>query len=424
MMESHKTVLENGLRVIIAPQKDNPAVTVAVLVEVGSKYESHDSNGISHFLEHMCFKGTESRPKAIQISTELDKLGASYNAFTSNEYTGYYAKVDKGHFEKALDVVSDIYLHQIFEAEEIEKEKGVIIEELNMYEDIPQRKVADKFTELLYGDQPAGWDVGGRKEVIRTLKRDDFVDYRKNHYVASATTVVVAGSVNEKDALEKIKKAFEGMSTGEKADKLGVKEEQDAPRLLITNKDSEQSHIALGARAYNLFDERRYAANVIANILGGGMSSRLWIRIREEMGAAYYVRCDTDELTDTGYLMVHAGIENGKLVSVIEKTLAEFKKLKEEMVSDEELQKTKDQMIGRLMLGLETSDSVAFYYGMQELLTRTLMKPDELAEKVRKVTAESVRKVANDMFRNDKLNLAVIGPVKDEAKLKSVLKID
>src|SRR4030042_4267175 len=160
MKKFQRTVLDNGLRIIVAPQKDNPAVTVAVLVEVGSKYESKNINGISHFLEHMCFKGTKSRPKAIQISTELDRLGASYNAFTSNEYTGYYAKVDKAHFIKALDVVSDIYLNQIFAAEEIEKEKGVIIEELNMYEDMPQRKVVDKFTGLLYGDQPAGWDVG------------------------------------------------------------------------------------------------------------------------------------------------------------------------------------------------------------------------------------------------------------------------
>ena len=194
--------------------------------------------------------------------------------------------------------------------------------------------------------------------------------------------------------------------------------------MLITNKDSEQSHIALGVRAYDLFNEKRYIASVIANILGGGMSSRLWMRIREEMGAAYYVRCDTDELTDTGYLMVHAGIENSKLILVLEKILAELKKLKEEAVGDEELQKTKDQMIGRLMLGLETSDSVAFYCGMQELLTKTLMGPDELAKKIRKVTAEDVREVANDIFRNDKLNLAIIGPVGDETELKSVLKID
>ncbi len=425
MKRFQRTVLDNGLRIIVAPQKDNPAVTVAVLVEVGSKYESKNINGISHFLEHMCFKGTKSRPKAIQISTELDRLGASYNAFTSNEYTGYYAKVDKAHFIKALDVVSDIYLNQIFAAEEIEKEKGVIIEELNMYEDMPQRKVSEiLFTRLLYGDQPAGWDVGGRKEVIRALKRDDFINYKKDHYVAAATTVVVAGAVDEKDALEKIRQAFEEIATSEKVGKLAVKEEQKAPGLLVVDKNLEQSHIALGVRAYNLFDERRYTAGVIANILGGGMSSRLWMRIREEMGAAYYVRCDTDEATDTGYLMVHAGIENGKLLSAIEKILAEFKRLKTEKVGDEELKKTKDQIIGRLMLGLETSDSVAFYYGMQELLAKELMGPDELADKIRRVTAADIQEVANDIFRDDKLNLAIIGPNGDEAKLKSALKID
>lgn len=424
MQKFQKTVLDNGLRIVIAPQKDNPAVTVAVLVEVGSKYEDKDTNGISHFLEHMCFKGTESRPKAIQISTELDRLGANYNAFTSNEYTGYYAKVDKGHFAKALDVVSDIYLHQVFAAEEIEKEKGVIIEELNMYEDIPQKKVTDKFTELLYGDQPAGWDVGGKKEIIRALKREHFMDYKKNHYVASATTVVVAGSVDEKDALLRIKKAFAGISTDKKMGKPAVKEEQDQPRMLITPKDSEQSHMAMGVRAYDLFNEKRYVAGAMANILGGGMSSRLWTSIREEMGAAYYVYCNTDELTDTGYLFVHAGVENSQLVAVIRKILDEFKRLKTETVSEEELQKTKDQMIGHLMLGLETSDAVAFFYGMQELLTKTPINPDVVAEKIRKITASDIQAVANEIFQNSKLNLAVIGPLKNETKLKSVLKID
>ena len=423
-MEFQKTVLENGLRVVVIPQKDNPAVTVAVLVEVGSKYESKELNGISHFLEHMCFKGTENRPKAIQISTELDKLGASYNAFTSQEYTGYYAKVDKNHFEKALDIVSDIYLHQVFAEEEIEKEKGVIIEELNMYEDTPREKVVEKFAEVLYGDQPAGWYVGGRKEAIRAIKRSDFVDYRKNHYVAGATTVVVAGSVNEKDVLEKVKQVFSGMSTTPKAGKLAVSENQLAPQLLVVDKDLEQSHIALGVRAYDLFDDRRYIATVIASILGGGMSSRLWAEVREEMVAAYYVRCDTDELTDSGYLVVHAGVENGKLATVVEKILAEFKRLKGELVGPDELQKTKDQIIGRLMLGLETSDAVAFYYGMQELLTKVLLKPEELADKIQQVTAENIKEVANEIFCDHKLNLAVIGPVGDGSKLKSVLKID
>ena len=197
-MKFNKTILKNGLRVITVPMKDNPTVTVLMMVEAGSKYETKEINGLSHFLEHMCFKGTTKRPKAIDISQELDTVGAQYNAFTSQEYTGYYAKADFKHLDLLLDVVSDMYLNPIFEDKEIEKEKGVIIEEINMYEDLPHRKVQEIFMKLLYGDQPAGWDIAGTKDNIKNIKRSDFLDYRRKHYVPSATTLVVAGRFDEK----------------------------------------------------------------------------------------------------------------------------------------------------------------------------------------------------------------------------------
>jgi len=309
-------------------------VTVLVLVETGSKYETKELNGISHFLEHMCFKGTKKRPKAIDISSELDGIGASYNAFTGFEYTGYYAKADKRHFDKILDVVSDIYLNQIFDPDEIKKESGVVVEEINMHEDLPMGRVQEIFTTLLYGDQPAGWDIGGRKEVIKKITREDFVKYRSEHYLASATTVVVAGGISGGEALKKIKNAFADISTGEKKGKLEVKESQKSPQVLVKHKESDQTHFVLGVRAYNLFDERRYATDVLANILGGVMSSRLWRVVREEMGAAYYVRADNDELTDHGYLEASAGVHNQKLIPVIEAILKEFTKLKDEEVGE------------------------------------------------------------------------------------------
>ena len=422
-MKFTKTILDNGLRIITAPQKDNPAVTVLVLVETGSKYETKDKNGISHFLEHMCFKGTKKRPNAIDISTELDGIGASYNAFTGQEYTGYYAKVDKSHFNKALDIVSDIYLNQIFDPEEISKESGVIIEEINMYEDLPMRRVQEIFSTLLYGDQPAGWDIGGRKEVIKKLKREDFVEYLKNHYVASATTVVVAGAIDEKDALEKAKDAFNNIATGDKKGKLSVKESQNKPEMIIKSKGSDQTHLTLGVRAYDLFDDRRYATEVLADVLGGGMSSRLWRVVRGEMGAAYYVNAENDELTDHGFLIASAGVNNEKLIPVVEAILKEFRRLKDEKVGDKELKKSKDHIVGRMMLGLETSSSVASFFGMQEILSKEIITPDEIAEKIQEVTAEEIQEVAKDIFQNKKLNLAVIGPVKDEESLREVLKI-
>ncbi|PIR98707.1 MAG: hypothetical protein COT88_00095 [Candidatus Colwellbacteria bacterium CG10_big_fil_rev_8_21_14_0_10_41_28] len=423
-MELKKKVLNNGIRAVVVPQKDNPAVTVLVLVETGSKYETKDISGISHFLEHMCFKGTKNRPTPLDISGELDRLGSSYNAFTGHEYTGYYAKVDKGHFEKALDIVSDIYLNQIFDEEEIEREKGVIIEEINMYEDIPQRKVVDDLTSLLYGDQPAGWNIGGDKDVIKKITKDDFLAYKKDHYVPNATTVVVAGSVDPEDALEKIEKIFSSMEEGDKKDKLPVKEEQSKPEMHMQKKDSEQTHLILAVRAYDTFHKDRFVVRLIGDILGGGMSSRLWAKVRGELGAAYYVGADSDEFTDTGVLSARAGVEHSKLEVVISAILAEFKRLKEELVSEEELQKTKDHMIGSMMLGLETSNSVAMYYGFQELIKKEMKDPNEVADMLRAITQKDIQRVAKDIFKNEKLNLALIGPVEEMGMLETLLKID
>src|SRR3990167_5921174 len=258
-MKFIKKVFKNGLRVITVPMKDNPTVTVLVLVETGSKYETKELNGISHFLEHMCFKGTKKRPTALAISTELDEVGANYNAFTGHEYTGYYAKVDKNHFDKALDVVSDIYLNQVFDEKEIDKERGPVIEEINMIADTPMRQVADNFVTLLYGDQPAGMPIAGPKENIRTLTREDFIQYRKDHYVPEATVVVISGAVEQDVAMEKVKAIFSGMEKNPKKGKLPVSESQSEPMLHIAKKDSDQTHLVLGVRAYDRFDERRYA---------------------------------------------------------------------------------------------------------------------------------------------------------------------
>ncbi|MEI7480231.1 MAG: pitrilysin family protein, partial [bacterium] len=219
-MNFKRKILSNGLRVVTVPMKDNPTVTVLVMVEAGSKYETKDINGLSHFLEHMCFKGTEKRPKASDISSELDGVGARYNAFTSTEYTGYYAKAEARHLDKVLDVISDMYLHPVFDEKEIEKEKGVICEEINMYEDLPQRKVEEVFNELLYGDQPAGWSIAGTKDVVRKMTREDFVKYRGKNYLPKATTLVVSGNFDEKTIIKKITTAFKGMPEGRKQTKL------------------------------------------------------------------------------------------------------------------------------------------------------------------------------------------------------------
>src|SRR3989344_5402711 len=238
-----RTVFRNGLRVITVPRPESLTATVLVLVETGSKYEKKKQSGISHFLEHMCFKGTKKRPRAIDISGELDALGAKSNAFTSHEFTGYFAKVDPEHLPRAIDIVSDIYLNQVFRESEIKKERGVIIEEINMYQDDPKRKIYDNFTKLLYGDQPAGWDVAGTKETVSCLSRKDFIQYRHAHYVAEATVIVVAGKFNEREIIPFLKRSFASINTRKKEGKLPIDDSQRRPAISIEFKASDQTHL-------------------------------------------------------------------------------------------------------------------------------------------------------------------------------------
>ncbi len=421
-MKFSKKVLKNGLRVITVPMKDNPTVTVLVLVEAGSKYEEKKVNGISHFLEHMCFKGTTKRPKAVDISKELDALGSQYNAFTAQEYTGYYAKSDARHFRQILDVVSDVYLNSTFPDAEMEREKGVIIEEINMYEDMPNRNVQDLAMKLLYGDQPAGWNVAGEKKNILEMKRDDFVAYKEKHYLPEATVLVVAGQVTEREVLSEVKKIFADVKRGAKGSKPKVKEKQKKPEALVSFKATDQTHFVLGVRTYDLFDQKNPALSVLAGILGGGMSSRLFVKLREEMGVGYYVRAGNDAYTDHGFLQISAGVDNKRIEEVIYAVLEECRKLKAYLLTDEELNKVKECLIGNMKLSLESSDDIASFYGGQELLKREIHNAEEKAKAIRKVTALQVRSLAKNIFKNNKLNLALIGPFKDKARFTKILK--
>lgn len=421
-MKFTKKILKNGLRVVTVPMKDNPTATVLVLVEAGSKYETKDVNGISHFLEHMCFKGTTKRPKAIDISKELDAIGSQYNAFTGQEYTGYYAKSDAKHFKKIFDVVSDIYLNSTFPEGEMQKEKGVIIEEINMYEDMPNRHVQDLMMGLLYGDQPAGWNIAGEKKNILEMKRDDFVKYKKEKYVPEATTIVVAGRVTEKEVMKEVTKVFGNLPINKKAKKVKTKENQTKPEVLVKHKITDQTHFVLGVHTYDLFNKKNIVLSVLGGVLGGGMSSRLFQKLREEMGVGYYVRAYNDVYTDHGFFQISAGVDNKRINEVIDAVLDECKKLKTELVSSEELEKVKECLIGNMKLSLESSDDIANFYGAQELLKKEIKKAEDKAKEIRGVTAKQIKDVANQIFKNEKLNLALIGPFKEKAEFLKILR--
>lgn len=416
-----KITFPNGLRLILVPRPSSVAASVLILVEAGSEYETKKMNGLSHFLEHMTFKGTAHRPRPGMIAEELAALGAQSNAFTTGEFTGYWAKVAAPKFAKVMDIVADLYLDPLFAPAEIEKERGVVIEEMNMYEDLPMRRVHDLFGQLLYGDQPAGWKVDGEKEIVRKLAREDFLAYRTARYVARATVVIVAGRFDEAAAVRQVRAAFGGLPQRAVPAKTRTRERQAAPRALLQFKESDQGHFVLGFRAFNLFDERRYALQVLADILGGGMSSRLYKRVREEMGAAYYVYASADLSLDHGFLATPVGAERTKIQPVIRTVLEECVRLRDELVPPGELQRSKDHLTGSLLLGLETSDELASFFGEQEILARKPLRAEAIVGKINGITAADVRAVARDIFKEKKLNLAIIGPYRDTAAFKKIL---
>ncbi len=420
-----KTTLNNGLRVITVPMENANSVTVLILVGTGSKYETKDINGISHFLEHMFFKGTEKRPNTLKISETLDSVGGEYNAFTSKEVTGFWAKVDKKHSDVALDWISDIFLNSKFDEKEMEREKGVIIEEVNMYLDTPTAYIGDLWEKLLYGDQPAGWRVIGEKENILSFNRQKVVDYYQNHYCPSNTIVCVAGAVNSGEIEKKIAGYFKNAKKGRAVNKVKAKDEQAEPEILIHNKQTDQTHFCLGVRAYDLFDKRKYALALLAVILGGNMSSRLFIKVRERNGLAYSIHTSTDNSTDTGYLVTQAGIDHKNLEKSIKLILQEYKAVKDKKIVERELQKAKDYLKGATSLSLDASDSQASFYGLQDLLEKNILTPEEKFKKIDAVSVEDIKKIAEDIFLESKLNLSVIGPLEAECadKLKQSLKL-
>lgn len=421
-MKFKKKVLPNGLRMIAVPMVDNPTVTVLVLVETGSKYETKEKNGLSHFLEHMCFKGTTTRPNTSDLAKELDTLGCEFNAFTGQEYTGYYAKGKAQDFTKLIDIISDLYLNPLLKEDEIEKEKGVIVDEINMYDDMPMQKVYEVWMKLLYGDQPAGWAITGPREVVRGMTRKDFVAYRKSHYVANATTVIVSGNVDANVAFKEIAKSFKGISDGKKGNKKKTRDTQSEPQVLIHHKETDQTHFILGVRSFPVYDERNPILSVLAGVLGSGMSSRLFRKIRDEMGVGYYVRAGNSASGDSGYFAVSAGVANDRLVEVLRAVMSELNDLKNNLVPIDELSKVKEHIIGMMYLGLESSDDLAEYYGSQEIMRREVRTPKEKEKLVRAVTREDIQKMARKIFVEKNLNLALVGPTKDDVALKSVLK--
>ncbi len=406
-----KKVLPNGLTVLVVPQKESPSVTVGVFVRAGAAYETKQNNGISHFLEHMCFKGTTRRPTPLAISSEFEQLGASYNAFTSRDLTGYYGKVASRSFEKILDLLADMYLNPTFVDAEIEKEKGVIVEEINMYEDEPRAKVSQVLDATMYGDQPAGWEVAGVKKNIYATTRQTFVDYRGAHYHAQKTIVVVAGSVDPHSAMQRVAEKFSPITRASRIARASrVSENQKSPRIAMHVKPLDQTHLLLGIKAFSASDRQRFILSMLSGVLGEGMSSRLFQKVREEMGAAYYVRSTPSLFATHGYLEIAAGVNHQKAAAAVGAIVDEMKKISRDGVLEKELSRAQEHAIGTFALSLETSSDVGFFYGEQEVVLGEIKSPRAIMDAFRAVRPSDVRRLAQKLFVNKRISLAAVGP--------------
>ena len=417
-----KLRLQNSLRSIFVPQKDIQSVTVLILVGTGSKYEKKEENGISHFLEHMYFKGTKKRPSPKEISQVLDKVGGIYNAFTSQEYTGFFAKVSAEKINLALDWVSDILLNSIFPEKEIEKEKKVIEEEINMIRDNPMSLVSLAWQKVLYGDQPAGWPITGTKETIKNITRERLLDYMKSQYVAQNMVLVLAGNFNENYAIKQIKKYFGKVKRGKFRQREKLIEKQEKPNLILEKKETDQAHLLLGVRGVNLFDEKKYLQSILATILGGMTSSRLFQKIREKMGIAYYIFTESHSDLDSGYLVTGAGLKLESLEKGILEILKEYKKISENLTISE-LATAKENIKGKLSLSLEESEHRASFFALQELLENRVLTPSQIFEKIEKITLSQVKAFARQIFKPKNLNLALVSPFKEKEKFEKILKL-
>jgi predicted Zn-dependent peptidase len=419
-----KIVLGNGLRVITAPMTGTKTATILVMVGTGGKYETKRTSGISHFLEHLFFKGTKKRPTRGAIAEDLEKIGSDYNAFTSKEYTGFYAKSAAFQLDKAMDIISDILLNPLFPEKEMEKERSVILEELKMIKDDPPRYVADLFEILLYGDTPAGWDFGGNRKSVAKITRNQILEYFQSQYVAKNIVISAAGAIKSRDVLEKVKKYFGDFNGRDFRRKAPVKEFQKKPQILIYPKKTDQTHISLGVRGYGLEHSDRFTLALLGIILGGGMSSRLYTSIVDKKGLAYYVFSGSDSYTDSGYFTTQAGIDAKNLEKTIRIILAEYKKIAKQGAGEKELQKVKDYIKGRMAMSLESSSAVASFFADQEILEGKILTPEEKMAKIDAVTVGDIQRVARDIFKNEKLNLALIGPFKekDKEKMEKILK--
>lgn len=418
-----RIVRADGSVLLLVPKKETQAITFEVLYKVGSRQESLSNNGVSHFVEHLMFKGTQKRPNTIDISKELDGIGADYNAFTGKEHTGYYITADASHLPLAMDMLSDMLRESKFDAKEMDRERGVIIEEINMYEDNPSFYIEEIFEDLLFQGSTLGKPIAGPRSVIKSISRQSLYNYYKKNYFNGNAVIGVAGNFSEAKLQTLLNKYF---PVGKKQARNKIKKVarfvQTQPQIKLVNRELEQVQLMLGFRSMPSTDKRFMALQVLGNILGGTMSSRLFLQIRERMGLCYFIRAEVGGYEDASSFAIHSGLNRDKIFEALGAIKAELDLIKNNGITADELQKAKDNIRGRMILRLESPTSYLNFLAAQELWNQKIKDQQNTLAELEKITVQQINTLAKEVIDWNKSNLAIIGPFESANKFLKILK--
>ena len=417
-----KTTLDSGLRLITVAMPHTMSVSIGIFIGAGSRYEAEAEAGISHFIEHLLFKGTQKRPTAREISEAIEGVGGIINGGTDKELTAYWCKVAQPHFPITLEVLGDMLLHSKFDPQEIEKERRVIIEEINMTRDSPQQWVSTLIDGLLWPEHPLGRDVAGNKESVAAITRGMMLDYMVGQYLPANSVVAIAGNIQHEEMVTAVSQALGNWTNQQPPAGYSAFKEQPARRLCIETRDIEQAHLCLALPGLSLFHPKRFTLDLLNVILGEGMSSRLFVEIRDKLGLAYSIHSYADHLLDCGAVLIYAGVEPKNLKTAIKAVLEQLSRLKEK-IPDSELTKAKELSKGRLLLRMEDSRNVAGWIGGQEILTERILSVEQVVSIIDAITAEELKQLARELLVGSQLRLAVVGPVATEEPLEELLKL-
>lgn len=416
--------LKNGIRIILAPQRDTKAVALEALIKAGSRHESPAENGIAHFLEHLMFKGTKRRPSTLDIARELDSIGADYNAYTAKDHTGFYVKAESAHLPLAADMLADILTGSIFAPEEVERERGTILEEINMYEDNPTARVGELFEADLFGRQSAlGRRIIGEPDIIKKIKRDSIISFWQKHYQGANIALSLAGRFNPKQAMRLLTAKFGAIKRGKRNQSPPSAKASGGDRISSYQKDTNQAHVVMGWPGLPHTHPQRFALSLLSIILGGNMSSRLFIKVRERLGLCYFIQSAAAAYEDAGSFVVQAGLDLGKIDKALAAISAEFSDIKQNGVAAEELARAKEFLRGKIILSLEDAQAVAAYFGKQAMFDKEILSPEKLFAKFERVRLADIKRLANILLTRRNLRLTALSPLRDLSKFARFLDI-